>query len=75
MHNFVMPHSVIDLSPNVFIFILHLSGTLSLSLLILSFTLLKSLSQLVLHLLHPLFIHGNVPVLYIMEHFSFILAD
>jgi len=75
MHNFVTPHSVIDLSPNVFIFKLHRSGILSLSSLILSFILLKSLSQLLLHLLPPLFIHGNLHVLYNMEHFSFIMAD
>jgi len=72
MHNFIMPHSVTDLPPNIFIFKLHLSGTLS--LLILSFILLKSWSQLLLHLLHPLFTHGNVPVLYITEHFLFIMA-
>jgi len=47
----------------------------SLSLLILSFILLKSLSQLLLYLLPPLFIHGNLPVLNNMEHFSFIMAD
>jgi len=64
MHNFITPHSVIDLSPNTFIFKLHLSGTLS--LLILSFILLKSLSQLLLRILSPLFIHGNLSVLYII---------